>query len=67
MNMKKTDKPLTFEEWKEFSNVESRYEQHHDEYGDSCPFYSQYAEYHYNEYLERWKRAPEMWHVDIWG
>ena len=47
--MKKT--PLSFYEWCEESNIEQKYQQFHDEYGDSAGFLSDYKEVHYNEYL----------------
>lgn len=49
------DKPLTFSEWCYESDVENHYERFHGEYGDLAGLLSDYKQYHYNEYLERFK------------
>jgi hypothetical protein len=51
-----TVEPLTFSQWKYESDIESKYNNFHDEYGDAAALLSQYTEYHYAEYLERIKR-----------
>jgi len=48
--------PLTFDQWRYESDIESKYNSFHDEYGDLAGLLSDYKEYHYNEYLERVKR-----------
>ena len=52
--MKKT--PLSFEEWCYDSDIEEKYQQFHDEYGDAACLLSEYKEYHYNEYLEQFNK-----------
>lgn len=50
-----TVEPLTFSQWKYESDIESKYNSFHDEYGDAAASSWDYAEYHYREYLERAK------------
>ena len=48
--------PLPFDEWCYDSNIEEKYRRFHDEYGDAAALLSEYKEYHYNEYLEEFKK-----------
>jgi hypothetical protein len=47
--------PLTFNEWCSEADIEREYERFHDEYGDAAALLSDYKEYHYQAYLERFK------------
>lgn len=42
---------LTFEEWCEFTDIDSKYQAFHDEYGDAACLLSDYKEFHYGEYV----------------
>ena len=44
--------PLSFEEWCDTTDIESKYQSFHDEYGDAACLLSEYKQLHYNEYLE---------------
>ena len=48
--------PLNFDQWKYESDIKSKYNSFHNEYGDSAAPYWSYSEYHYQEYLERFKK-----------
>ena len=49
------DNPLTFTEWCNQSAVECHYNSFHGEYGNLAGLLSDYKQYHYDEYLERFK------------
>lgn len=51
--------PLSFDAWCHEYRIEEKYEMFHDEYGDSAAFLSDYKEFHYEEYLEDFKRTIE--------
>jgi len=51
--------PLSFKAWCSSSNVESRYEAFHGEYGDAACLLSDYKDAHYQEYLDTFKRDAE--------
>jgi len=58
--------PLTFDQWRYESDIESKYNSFHDEYGDLAGLLSDYKEYHYNEYLERVKRDGKYADLFVW-
>lgn len=43
---------LTKEEFEELANIQEKYENFRDEYGDACGFYSDYLDAHYDDYLK---------------
>lgn len=45
--------PLSFSEWCYETDIEDRYRQFHDEYGDSACSLSEYKDWMYKEYLEK--------------
>jgi predicted YcjX-like family ATPase len=49
--------PLSKTEFESYYSLERKYESFHDEYGDSAAFYSDYLEYHYQNYLESYKKG----------
>ncbi len=42
---------MTFEEWCYETDIESKYQALHDEYGDAACLLSEYKDYHYQEYV----------------
>ena len=42
---------MTFDEWCYESNIETKWQTLHDEYGDAAPLLSEFKEYHYREYV----------------
>ena len=50
------DVPLSFNQWCEQSNVEDKYNNFHDEYGDAACLLSDYKQYHYDQYLSNFKK-----------
>jgi hypothetical protein len=57
--------PLSFDEWCDLSNVESHYESFHNKYGDLACFLSDYKQYHYELYCERFKIYGK--HTTFWN
>lgn len=50
------DEPLTFSQWCHESDVEREYQRLCDEMGDLATLLSSYKDYHYSEYLVRFKK-----------
>jgi hypothetical protein len=50
--------PLSFTAWCYETDIEGKYKNFHDEYGDAAALLSDYKEYHYQNYLERLKKNP---------
>lgn len=49
--------PLSKEEFISHYSLDLKYELFHDEYGDAAASYSEYLEYHYQDYLESSKKG----------
>ena len=50
---------LSFSEWCYENNIEEKYKQFHDEYGDAACSLNEYKERHYNEYLKQFNNKSE--------
>lgn len=48
----KEEQNLTKKEFEERANIYAKYERFRDERGDSCGFYDEYLEFHYQDYLK---------------
>ncbi len=51
--------PLSFSEWCYKNNIEEKYKQFHDEYGDAACSLNEYKERHYNEYLNQFNNKRQ--------
>jgi hypothetical protein len=49
--------PLSKEEFESDYHIQREYERFHDEYGDAASLYSDYLEYHYQNYLKYHKNG----------
>jgi hypothetical protein len=54
------DEAMDFETWVYKSNIEEKYQNFHDEYGDAAGLLSDYKEIHYQEYLEEFMRQLNL-------
>jgi len=54
------DEAMDFETWVYESNIEEKYQNFHDEYGDTACLLSDYKKIHYQEYLEEFMRQLNL-------